>query len=220
MTTKTSKKIKYPSTLHLPWSQGLQNADRKIEHLHGFLGEEVVVTEKLDGENTSLYCDDLHARSLDTRPHPSRNWLKAERGRIAHQIPRGWRLCGENVYAVHSLRYHELESYFYLFSVWNEQNISLPWDEVLKWSKILCFPTPPELYRGTWNQQLIEALEVDTQKMEGYVVRVVDAIPYTDFGRKVAKWVRHKHVQTDQHWLNKPVEVNELKKDQYEPHDQ
>jgi hypothetical protein len=48
--------------------------------------------------------------------------------------------------------------------------------------------------------------------MEGYVVRVTAAIPYADFGRKVAKWVRRGHVQTDQHWLSQPVEPNGLKR--------
>lgn len=207
----TNHKIKYPSTLHLPWSQGLQNADRCIEHLQGFVGQEVVVTEKLDGENTSLYRHSLHARSLDTRPHPSRDWVKAERGRIAHHIPQGWRLCGENMYAVHSLRYQALAGYFYLFSVWDAQNISRPWDEVLAWADKLDLPTPPQLYRGQWDQQLIEKLPIDTQTTEGYVVRVTSAIPYADFAHKIAKWVRCDHVQTDQHWLTQPLEVNSLK---------
>ena len=113
-------RIKYPSTPHLPWSPGLQNDDRRIGDLGGLIGQDIVVTEKLDGENTSLYRTDLHARSLDTRPHPSRTWVKAERGRFGHEIPEGWRLCGENVYAVHSLRYDALDGYFYLFSVWDD----------------------------------------------------------------------------------------------------
>ena len=203
-------RVKYPIP-HLPWSPGLQNNDRRIETLTGLLGQEIVVTEKLDGENTTMYRDDLHARSLDLRPHPSRTWVKAERGRFAHDIPDGWRLCGENVYAVHSLRYEELEGYFYLFSVWNDQNISLAWDDVLDWAARLQVPTPRELYRGMWNEEALKAIQVDPERMEGYVVRVTAAIPYADFPRKVAKWVRRGHVQTDQHWISKPVEPNGLK---------
>lgn len=169
------------------------------------------MTEKLDGENTSLYRDDLHARSLDMRPHPSRTWVKAERGRIAHEIPADWRLCGENVYAVHSLKYDDLDGYFYLFSVWDEYNVSRPWDEVKEWAQRLTLPTPRELYRGIWDEAAIQAIAVNPERMEGYVVRVAAAIPYAEFSQKVAKWVRRGHVQTDQHWLSKPIEPNGIR---------
>lgn len=43
-------RVKYPKTMHLPWSPGLQNDDRVIANLDAFRGHEVVVTEKLDGE--------------------------------------------------------------------------------------------------------------------------------------------------------------------------
>lgn len=204
-------RVKYPSTPHLPWSPGLQNDDRVIRDLKGFLGREVVVTEKLDGENTSLYRGDLHARSLDTRPHPSRTWVKAERGRFGHEIPDGWRLCGENVYAVHSLRYDDLAGYFYLFSVWDDHNVSRPWDEVRAWAARLDVPTPRELYRGVWDEAALRAIHVDPERMEGYVGRVTGEIPFAEFGTRMAKWVRRGHVQTDQHWLSRPVEANGLR---------
>lgn len=61
-TTRT----KYPRIPHLPWSPGRLEDDialDSIEHLERL--EDVVVTEKLDGENTTLYHDYLHARSVD-----------------------------------------------------------------------------------------------------------------------------------------------------------
>lgn len=42
---------KYPSTPHLPFSQGLQRDDTRITTLDYLNGREVVVTEKMDGEN-------------------------------------------------------------------------------------------------------------------------------------------------------------------------
>ena len=59
-------RMKYPRTPHLPWSHGRAEDDialDSIEHLER-LGD-VVITEKLDGENTTLYHDYLHARSVD-----------------------------------------------------------------------------------------------------------------------------------------------------------
>ena len=207
-------RTKYPSTPHLPWSPGLQKGDRRIAHLHDLVGREIVVTEKLDGENTTLYRDDLHARSLDTLPHPSRTWVKALRGSFGHEIPEGWRLCGENVYAEHSLHYDDLEGYFYLFSVWDERNVSLSWDEVRTWAEYLGLPTPRELYRGVWNEAVLRTMDVDTDRMEAYVVRDVGEILYAEFSTRVAKWVRPDHVQTDAHWLTRPVVPNGLKREE------
>lgn len=75
---------KYPSTPHLPFSPGLQNDDRRILTLDGLIGREVVVTEKMDGENTPMYMDHIHDWSLDSRHHPSRDWVKAFWGWALH----------------------------------------------------------------------------------------------------------------------------------------
>ncbi|MGC5412734.1 RNA ligase family protein, partial [Streptomyces sp. DT225] len=56
----------YPRTPHLPWSPGATSDDVRMTDLAALAGTEVVVTEKLDGENTTLYADGLHARSLDS----------------------------------------------------------------------------------------------------------------------------------------------------------
>jgi len=41
-------RVKYPRTMHLPWSPGLQNDDRVIKSLDRLIGRTVVVTEKMD----------------------------------------------------------------------------------------------------------------------------------------------------------------------------
>ncbi len=202
---------KYPRTPHLPWSSGAGSDDVSLPDTHVFARQEVVVTEKLDGENTTLYRRGLHARSLDPRPHPSRDWVKGLQGRVGYLIPDGWRVCGENLYARHSLGYHDLESYFYLFSVWDENNVALDWDDTLTWAASLDVPTPRELYRGPWNEALIRALPVDPEVMEGYVVRTVRGFPYAEFQDHVAKYVRAGHVQTDEHWMHQAVTPNRLR---------
>ena len=66
-------RVKYPRTAHLPWSPGATADDIYQGKLSSFEGKYVVVTEKMDGENTTLYRDYMHARSVDSRFHPSRN---------------------------------------------------------------------------------------------------------------------------------------------------
>jgi hypothetical protein len=204
---------KYPRTPHLPWSPGADEDDVILEAADAFHGEEVVVTEKLDGENTTMYRDHIHARSIDSRHHPSRDWVKRLHGQIAHQIPSGWRLCGENVYARHSIAYEDLESYFYLFSVWTADNVCLGWDETLEWAELLGLYTPPQLYRGPWDAESVRAIEIDVDRQEGYVARTVAAFGYDDFQDHVAKWVRKDHVQTDDHWMFAEIVPNELRED-------
>jgi hypothetical protein len=132
--------VKYPRTPHLPWSGSVTAYDVRDTTCCHFEGKEVVITEKLDGENTSLYRSNFHARSLDGRHHLSRDWVKAWHACIAIDIPDGWRLCGENMYAQHSVIYEELVSYFYLFSVWNDLNMCLAWDDVPEWAELLQCP--------------------------------------------------------------------------------
>lgn len=211
-----SNLVKYPRSFHLPWSRGYTHDDKISKNVDHFIGKEVIVTEKLDGEGTSLYLDHIHARSMDSGDHPSRHWVKALHSTIAYQIPENWRLCGENVYAKHSIHYQELTSYFYLFSVWNDQNICLSWDETVKWAKELGIETVPVLYRGTFDEVKIKKLytkiSVFGAEQEGYVIRLADSFHYDDFEFSLGKFVRKNHVQTDSHWLNRKVIPNKLKK--------
>ncbi len=199
----------YPRTPHLPWSPGATTDDIRLGGLSGLTGREVVVTEKLDGENTTLYPDGLHARSLDSAHHPSRTWVKGLHARIAHAIPDGWRICGENVYAQHSIGYADLESWFYAFSVWTGE-YCLDWDTTVRFTRRLGIPVPPVLWRGTFDERAIQALRLDLSRQEGYVVRTVAGFDRAEFADRVAKWVRPAHVQTDVHWMSAPVVANGL----------
>jgi hypothetical protein len=207
----TERHYKYPRTSHLPWSPGVSSDDKVLLDTSGFAGQAVVVTLKMDGENTTLYPHHLHARSLDSVHHPSRAWVKGLHATIAHLIPDGWRLCGENLYAEHSIRYEDLPSYFMLLSVWNEENICLSWQETQEWAALLDLTLPPVLYQGQWDEAAIRAITLDPATQEGYVVRVAARFPYAEFGGRVAKWVRPHHVQTDNHWMHRAVVPNGLR---------
>ncbi|MEU1277571.1 RNA ligase family protein [Streptomyces sp. NPDC005805] len=200
----------YPRTRHLPWSPGATPDDLRTTDLAGLRGREVVVTEKLDGENTTLYADGLHARSLDSAHHPSRAWVKALQGRIGHTIPAGWRVCGENMYARHSLAYDSLDSYFYGFSVWDAHGRCLDWDRTTAFLRGAGVPVPRVLWRGTFDERALRALALDPERQEGYVVRTADGFAAEEFGLRVAKWVRPGHVRTDTHWMHSAVVPNGL----------
>ncbi|WP_051966358.1 RNA ligase family protein [Kitasatospora mediocidica] len=204
----------YPRTPHLPWSPGATPDDVRAGGLAGLLGREVVVTEKLDGENTTLYPDGLHARSLDSAHHSSRAWVKALQGRIARSIPAGWRICGENLYARHSIAYDDLESWFYAFSVWDAEDRCLDWDETVRFTRALGVPVPPVLWRGVLDERAVRALRklrLDTERQEGFVVRAAEGFGRAEFADRVAKWVRPAHVRTDTHWMHAAVVANGLR---------
>lgn len=205
--------IKYPRTPHLPWSPGATSDDAFLKSLSHFEGNEVVVTEKMDGENTSMYRDHIHARSTDSAHHPSRTMVKKLHASIAHDIPDGWRICGENLYARHSIAYTDLPSVFLVFSIWNEENMALSWSETETWAKLLGLTTVPVLFKGRWKEDEIMEIYKPTGtfgEMEGYVVRLSDAFLYKDFDKSVAKFVRKNHVQTDGHWMTSAVVPNKF----------
>lgn len=205
---------KYPKTMHLPWSPGLQNDDRLIQSLAGFEGKEVVITEKMDGENASLYANHYHARSLDSRHHASRDWIKAFHGSIKHLIPSEHRICGENLYAKHSVGYENLPSYFMGFSIWRK-DFCLDWDSTLEGFEYFGIQSVPILWRGQWENFPKEYINFFTERcdeVEGYVIRTTDGFMLEDFQSFVAKYVRKDHIQTDQHWMAGPVIPNGLAK--------
>lgn len=205
-------KVKYPKTLHWPSSPGLQNDDRMHTTTNQWEGMEVVITEKLDGENTTMSRDYMHARSLELGDHPSRTFIKAIWSKVAHNIPENFRVCGENVTAVHSIEYHDLSSYFYVFNIWHRLKC-LSWDETLEYANLLDLPTVPVLYRGLWEDGLVDrfANTLIPERQEGLVFRPTRGFTLREFPHLMAKWVRKGHVQTDEHWMSKPVRFNHLK---------
>lgn len=203
--------VKYPRTYHLPFSQGKTSDDKVLSTDAHLIGKKVVVTKKMDGECTTMYAHHIHARSLDSANHPSRNWVKSFHGSIRHLIPENYRICGENLYARHSIAYNNLKSYFYAFSVW-ENNTCLNWAETTKFLSTIGVEPVEVLYQGAYSTEKIQQLisELDLNSDEGIVVRLADGFLYDDFKHSVAKWVRKNHVNTDQHWMHSEIIKNTL----------
>lgn len=205
--------VKYPRTHHLPWSQGMHDDDRMIKSMDAFEGQGVVVTEKMDGECTSLYSDHIHARSITSNNHQSRDWVKNFWSQIKHDIPEGWRICGENLYATHSVRYLNLPSYFMGFSMWNDRGDCLGWDETLEWFELLDVIPVPVIYEDIYDEEKIESLWNPSEwaTKEGYVLRTRSGFSLKGFRKCVGKFVRKCHVQTAKHWMyGQEMEVNSV----------
>lgn len=207
---------KYPRTPHLPFSPGKSLDDISIfttDHFERM--DTVVITEKLDGENTTMYSDYIHSRSLDGRNHISMNYVKNLWANIRYKIPSDYRICGENVFAEHSIHYSALENYFYVFSIW-QKNTCLNLEETLYICEDLELNYVPILYKGKYSDKTAFSCFTGKSKVggeqEGFVVRNINEFVFNEFSNNIAKYVRANHVQTNEHWKNKPITQNELKK--------
>jgi hypothetical protein len=213
-------KRKYPSTPHVPWSPEKHRDDSYHPDINSFEGESVVVMEKMDGENLTIYSDgSWHARSLDTPYHPTREWAGKVAGEVGYLVPEGWRVCCENLYGKHSIKYTDLRSYVQVFGIIDDSGRYLDWGETVAWCELLDLAPVPVLWEGEYDRDLISSWTEDDingaagREAEGYVMRTQPGFPEEQFEYHVAKWVREDHVQTNEHWLETweyEGEANEL----------
>ncbi len=217
-----SDRIKYFRTPHLLESPGCLNDDKQLSSEdHFFSMEEVIITEKMDGENFTGYNDGgTHARSLDSNNHPSRNYAKAIWKKVCHDLPKGWRVCAENMYAKHSIHYSHIKSYLLVFSIWDDTNTCLDWDTTELWTNLLGLKTVPVIFKGNLsNKEQLSRFIQNTypeyvskapDQVEGFVIRNSAGFKYDDSELNIAKYVRPNHVQTDSHWLTQAIVPNKI----------
>ena len=206
---------KYPRTYHLPWSPGATKDDKKLKDnwFKYYMGKEIVITAKLDGENIAMTHNDVYARShgAPTRSPWSLNLWDQSNGlywQIKQYIGKNETIYGENLYGEHSIHYDKLQSYWHMFAI-NDGVNWYSWDDVETMAKIMNVPTVPVLWRGIINSEnelktLVDYFviqpEVYGPTREGVVIRIADEFPIDEFSHNVCKWVRPNHVQTDEHW--------------------
>ena len=199
---------KYPRTPHLPTSLGMTSDDKMASQETLSLlssGIELVVSEKQDGGNLNWTRDDFYARSLDSHSNPWDSPAKALWASVRYEIPEGYRISGESMYARRSVAYENLPGPFMVFSIWDETNTMLSWDDMVDWCELLNLPVVPLMYRGNdFNEAVTAWGKVkDDSFSEGFVLRDAGRIPYDDFGGHVAKWVRANHVRTSDDWRHR-----------------
>jgi hypothetical protein len=220
----SGKYVKYPRTVHLPWSEGADEDDIVIDTTEAFQGRTVVVTEKMDGENTTFYDNYIHHRSLNSGYHPSRTVVKGLHAKVGYKLESDERVCGENLYWAKSVVYTELPAYFLVFNIW-KGDTCLSWDDTVERATELGLHTVPVLYRGEYDEEAIKALYDSTNTnqyntCEGYVVRWDCEFSAEDFTKACAKFVRPDHIKDrldangkPVHWmtLRTPGDLNMLK---------
>lgn len=200
---------KYGRTFHLPMSPGATSDDKIMQSIEELKAEDLVVTEKMDGENTTIHSTGCHARSPDSRYHPSRDWLKAFAVGVSPMLSQEERIVGENLFARHSVAYDALPSFFLGFA-WIVGEVIQSWDDTLARFAELGITPVPTLHRGAYHANLFEelarGLNFDTQ--EGFVVRVANAFPESEMPRSMGKYVREGHVKSETHWMQAKLVPN------------
>jgi hypothetical protein len=213
--------MKYPRTYHLPFSPGATKDDRMLQDgwFDDYKGKEVVITEKLDGENTCMTRYNVYSRShgAPTRTPWSANLWDNDGlfWKVKDYIGAEEAIYGENLYGEHSIHYDNLQNYFFMFAAANfPEDESKPsmwysWSDVELLAYYLQVPTVPVLWKGVFkdeteveakvNELMLEPSAFGKTK-EGIVMRVASEFPILDFSKNVCKWVRPNHVQTDEHW--------------------
>ena len=206
------KRFKYQRTKHLSYSEKLSDDDKVLSNEDIFKNKNVVVSIKEDGENTSIYDDTSHARSLNSsNDSEDRNWIELFRMlKIHKKIPDGYRLCGENLFYKHTIKYEGLKSYFHLFSIW-DNDVCLSWRDTMKLANELQIQTVPIIYQGVYDKDIIKNKFDEYNKgvpSEGFVVRLEDSFNIEDFGVSIAKYVSKSFVIPNQHWRHSAKERN------------
>ncbi len=211
---------KYGRTYHYPFSPGTTSDDRINFNYWEDLSviKEVIHTEKLDGENNCLNRYGVFARS-HVAPTIS-PWTRTIREKWEHlkNDLGDYEIFGENLFAIHSIIYPEIESHCYVFGV-REKDMWLSWEETCFIASIFDFPVVPVLaheqvlsQRLDYEKKILSQVgqtstfgSVDVQfgnpcTMEGVVTRNIDNYGVANFSKNVFKYVRKGHVKTDEHW--------------------
>jgi len=199
---------KYSRTYHFPFSPGTSSDDRIHHEWETILQHELVMTEKLDGENNCLARAGVFARSHGT---PTRNPWARNVWTIWERVKRDLgelEIFGENLYAIHSIPYKKLEHHFYVFAI-RDGDTWLSWEEVNFYAGVLDLPTVPVVKMAHFDEGNLRAA-IDTHMAqgsalgggpcEGFVFRNKGAFLRNDFRDNVLKYVRANHVKTDEHW--------------------
>ncbi len=213
--------IKYGRTFHYPFSPGTTCDDRINQNFWEDISQlkTIIHTEKLDGENNCISKNGVFARShAAPTVSPWTNYLREKWHLIKHDLG-DYEIFGENLYAIHSIEYPQIKSYYHVFAI-RLHDYWLSWEETKFIAQFFDFEMVPYIssvdVSTISKQQFIteilntvqlpskyESIDTYTKQnctMEGLVSRNLNEYPFADFQSNVFKYVRKGHVKTDEHW--------------------
>ena len=144
---------KYPRTQHLLHSLGATSDDKRVASHDHLIGVEVVITEKIDGENRCMTRDAVFARThaVPVRS-PWASWARRRHAEVRWDIDPGLSVFMEDAAATHSIWYRrmvETRQYLHLFGVRDDATrMWWSWDDVELMSEILNIPAAHVIFRG------------------------------------------------------------------------
>lgn len=176
-------------------------------------GEEVLITEKLEGENYSLtFAEDrlwVRSRNYFKQDLEGSHWWE-----WAHRMQMEEKLKAFPLLAIWMEKYGHVPRFKYdcpmengamlrmcrVFDIWDVLNKKfLPWEEVSRISKALELNTVPVLYQGPWKndgslQTLAEGKSAIGEHIkEGWVMRSIPEGWHEKLGRKMVKYKGHDY---------------------------
>ena len=205
-----SPDVKYPRTPYWPWSPSIGRDDGVHPYPGRFVGEPVVVTEKLDGGNTLLHGGKVYARSV-LGPSEGKWMAKVKKHHAWKVNEPDVYLYGEDIYGVHSIEYGPVpeQATYYAFALRHGHGAFAPFSEVEAYANPREIPVVPVLFNGRFQsvaelRAFVERAHAEPSVLggerEGVVLRLARGFPVRDFSNNVCKSVRPGHVQTDEHW--------------------
>lgn len=201
---------KYPRTPYLPYSPSIAPDSDRLADPSRFVGEPVVVSEKLDGSCTLLHRGEVYGRSV-AAPTTAK-WMAMVKKHHAWKVtaPDSF-LYGEDIYGVHSIEYEPVreDETFYAFALRDASDRFSSFGALVDFAWQREIPVVPVLFDGVFQSENTLRSFVDEAhaepstlggEREGVVIRLARSFPASEFRHSVCKSVRAGHVQTDEHW--------------------
>ena len=164
--------VKYPRTPHLFGSKGTDDDKHlsEVESREFIADESLIVEEKIDGTNVGIHFTSAGQMVLQCRGHlitqgmhPQydlfKQWTAVKRGVVEARLEDRYILCGEWVYARHSVHYRQLPHYFFEFDIYDkEEEAFLSLEKRLSLIEGAGIETVPVLHQGVIGKKAREEL--------------------------------------------------------------